>query len=477
MLFSEIYDISDPIAEEWFDPLLDHDTELFIDPFLVFKLKHPLFKHAHDKLIKFFNEAFRVAAESRGNIKHTAYKKLINMLIFPEVSELCLGYTERSTAGSGSSFSFAKIIARTILQSIAIGVKNIEHFEELWILGEGIGCDRISDMTANILKPELIEYTQKICNKLELKQLTSIKLPKAYFDFEFLRWENRDVNLPLNKYTREGILLVPKKFLRELPTINYEDFWDYAWDNRNEQLRTDFNYEVKSKVNKKDIIKIAKQKRFWVNEYIKELEEVSAQPYNLEVDPDIRYKWYLITQEFVANNPVTLTVAKDERELLGIVKMIIEQFRIYIEDNSGYLLLWNEQKNKPRMEKSSQLLFLGIAKHYCKANNIDISKEVDLGRGPVDFKFSNGYTNRILIETKHASSPKLFHGLEDQLPQYMKSEEVKRGYYVVLIHKDEDIKKINKLRDILEKVKKKTGYELEVFTVDATLDKPSASMI
>ncbi|MFC2022161.1 hypothetical protein ACFLTR_02985 [Chloroflexota bacterium] len=43
---------------------------------------------------------------------------------------------------------------------------------------------------------------------------------------------------------------------------------------------------------------------------------------------------------------------------------------------------------------------MGIIKHYCKANDIDISREANIGRGPVDFKVSQCYQLCVLIELK-----------------------------------------------------------------------------
>lgn len=34
---------------------------------------------------------------------------------------------------------------------------------------------------------------------------------------------------------------------------------------------------------------------------------------------------------------------------------------------------------------------VGRVKRYCQANHIDISREADTGRGPVDFEVSRGY--------------------------------------------------------------------------------------
>jgi hypothetical protein len=47
MLFSEHYNVKVNADDDWFDPIMDYDTPLFIDPFLIFENKHPFFGSAH----------------------------------------------------------------------------------------------------------------------------------------------------------------------------------------------------------------------------------------------------------------------------------------------------------------------------------------------------------------------------------------------------------------------------------------------
>lgn len=52
---------------------------------------------------------------------------------------------------------------------------------------------------------------------------------------------------------------------------------------------------------------------------------------------------------------------------------------------------------------------------YFQTNNIDVLPEANIGRGSIDFKLSRGVNERILIEVKLASNPKLRQGLNLQL--------------------------------------------------------------
>src|SRR5437867_3227543 len=110
MLFSARNGVSLSSSDDWFDPILDTDTKLFIDPFLVFVHPKPPFNTAHGRIVDFFDKAFQLAAQTRGNLTGLRYRKLLNILTFPEPRELCLGYTELGTAGSGSGRRFSSVI-------------------------------------------------------------------------------------------------------------------------------------------------------------------------------------------------------------------------------------------------------------------------------------------------------------------------------------------------------------------------------
>jgi hypothetical protein len=149
-------------STDWFDPILDADTQLFVDPFLVFKEKRGFWKGAHTSLIKHFNRAFLMVAEGNLNPETLLYKKALALLVFKEPKEFCLGYTSKGTSGLGSGTGYAESIAEAIAEAIKRGLAHPRHFEELGILNEGIGPDRISDITCTILKSRLVEYTQSI---------------------------------------------------------------------------------------------------------------------------------------------------------------------------------------------------------------------------------------------------------------------------------------------------------------------------
>lgn len=60
------------------------------------------------------------------------------------------------------------------------------------------------------------------------------------------------------------------------------------------------------------------------------------------------------------------------------------------------------------------LFFLLLPTKYCEVNNLDISPETDTGNGPIDFKISKGFNDKINIEMKLSTNTKLLHGYKSQ---------------------------------------------------------------
>jgi hypothetical protein len=73
-------------------------------------------------------------------------------------------------------------------------------------------------------------------------------------------------------------------------------------------------------------------------------------------------------------------------------------FRFFVEQKGGWRLLWNDNDGSEKGEEAAQLVFRGVAEADCRANCIVIDREVDLGRGPIDFKFSNPDHSRVVVD-------------------------------------------------------------------------------
>lgn len=106
---------------------------------------------------------------------------------------------------------------------------------------------------------------------------------------------------------------------------------------------------------------------------------------------------------------------------------VIEIFKDWVENNKG----WSEiqEISTGRREKIVQRLIHLGAKEYITVNNLDISFESDLGRGPVDIKISVG-ADKSICEVKLSSNPQYLHGYQTQVQEYGKAECTENLFYV-----------------------------------------------
>lgn len=473
MHITQCFNIDKTEKDDWFNAILNVDTPLFVDPFLIFNEKKGFWSDSHDLIIKHFEKAFLLVAE--GNLKSNSlsYKKALSILLFTEPNEFCLGYTANGVSGAGGGFGLAQSVASAITEAIKRGLKHPKHFEKLGVMNRGIGPDLISDITLTVLKSRLIQYTQQIAKRHKI-QLDKHKVYASSFNELRKRWITAEVELPTNPFSEKPIIFVPERFLDDLPELNSDDWWNYY---ESVQLRDDLNYEIMGKVDKDTIIKAARENPELVRKWTLEKESEKTSSYDFDKDPLGLIKWLKAANEFASKNPLTITPPKNSSEFFDIINSVTNYFKLFIEEQGGWQLLWNDNKEEKR-EIAPQLLFRGIASNYCKANDISLDAEVNLGRGPVDFKFSTGYSKRVHLEVKKVHNGKFWNGIQYQLPSYMKSDEVEDGWFLAILYRDEGIseKRVKDLPDIVSKVSSDRNLNLHYSLVDAR-PKVSASNI
>ena len=114
-------------------------------------------------------------------------------------------------------------------------------------------------------------------------------------------------------------------------------------------------------------------------------------------------------------------------------------------------------------------MFYGISDSYCEAFDVDISPELNSGRGNIDFKCSKGYKDRVIVEVKLTSNRQLIHGMKTQIMEYAKAEKTNQLVYLV-IDDWKDKEKIKKLYDEYNKIDNKP----ELIVVDTEIKKSAS---
>jgi hypothetical protein len=331
-------------SDDWFDPDLAVDTRLFLDPFLLLdEQSDPTspWAPAHDQLIAHFARCYELLA--KGASAGTTSERIVRgLLTFPEPSELCLGYTASGTSGSGSGARNARLIIGSIVIAIAAGLDRPQHIEEIGILNEGIGADRISDAACNVLKPLIIMYTKEVAHHHRLPT-SKLRVRHSRCNVVTGRWIDEDHDLPENPFTGRPVLLVPQRFLNRLPVLNADDWFDSTF---NADLRRDLNVHVGQRVPKREIVRLARKHPDRIRRWADQLREAGdVHGYDFAQDPLGVVRWQEAGEGFAEDHPVSVRV-RTAAELEDFVRMLLELYRLFIEDQGGWRLLWNDDNTE-----------------------------------------------------------------------------------------------------------------------------------
>jgi hypothetical protein len=429
--FSEHFGVAPEVLKKLgaFDPSLNVDTKLFIDPLLLPHSGQALFNDSAWKRYEGHFEriiALLMKANGANDPNWLAARRLLS---FREVKWTCLGYGADGIAGAGSGKFLTDNMMQTAKQIIQLGIDDTELFLAFALFEDGIGPDRISDMTTNVVLPEIISFTEQIS--------TQLRIPTRLTHLSTIGAGRVSAQLPVNPFANGPVLLVPADILRALPLA--ADWGAISQDAEARNVKDDVNFHIielwqrKSKEAKADLkAEVLKDKESfqWLIDTIK---SIDIDAYDFTLDPEFEVRWKEIGRRIVGEHAREIVPPKnyDKADLERVVLDVIEVFRFLIEDRrlSEELYL---PSGKARTEKAAQRLFFAVAYSYCKANDIDITPEADTGNGPVDFKFSRGFQGRILIEIKLTKNPKLVAGYTKQVAKYALAEETDLARYLVI---------------------------------------------
>ena len=407
-----------------FDPLLNVDTPLFIDPLLLENSAIPEMRVANDLWIAHFEEVVLLLTRVKA-IGDQVWRAAERKFRFPEVPGTCLGYGS-GIRGSGIGTGLRSRLLETARRIIDLGVEDPRLFILLPLIEADIGPDRISDMTTSIIGPQLAAYTQRV-------------LTDQAITIEGFTIGPNAVQLPRNPLAemRTPVIIVPRDILRDLPIASdWEDIAAAAA--ANDDLRERINRRIgdiwtaKMRREKQELRTRVLANRLAIDTLLNVIADSDKEPYDVAIDPAGVNRWFEDGYSFALENPIQIDMPerRGPAQLVFIVEAIINQFREVIENNGLWKLL--HVNGSPRREKYAQLLFFGVAQAYCEANNIDISPESDAGGGPVDFKFSTGSDAKVVVELKLSKNARLRHGYTNQLEAYKNAERTDLGYFLIM---------------------------------------------
>lgn len=211
-------------------------------------------------------------------------------------------------------------------------------------------------------------------------------------------------------------------------------FDDIDWIcQENERVRQEINdyFDLgrKNKFLKSQILALMHNSSSFRSAIVTAYKTMPKTAYDFSVDPAGEYAWLAASREYACKYPLSIPEVSLDTidDVLTVTKTICERFKALIENNGLSKLLYNNDGSS-KHESAAKLLFYGIMDSYCESNGIDLTKEGNNGRGPVDFKLSRCSRDKVVVETKLTSNSQLRHGVEIQLPIYISRKRQNRQF-------------------------------------------------
>ena len=482
LYFSQHFGVSPKVLEDYgaFDISLASDLPLFVDPFLLFNSKKQEYRDLHDGMIRYlvFLRDRATPDLDPGLIK--------SWYMFQEVKQNWLGFTVLGNSGSGLGKDFARAL-HSSLGSILKGfgsesITKGAHLEKLALIKEGVGRDNISDFTTNLIKGYLLEYTQAFAQAhLSADRRGTFSVARAVFNYETETWESRQYELPALR--GDYVLLTPADMLTKDDTwISRSDlvreFSSIPDAIEDDQLRAQVNNYLFKKLSdnptKKEYSDLAAaailQFPEVIDYYIRQKENTGEQAVGLsarrrqEVFEILVQMVQRVVEDIRVNTSLYLTPVTSYDEALTRAN----GFKKYVENQDGYRLLNKPGQERPLATEKEVQLFFGL---IFFGSEFDVNREVNNGRGPVDFKVSKGAVDKSLIEIKLASNSQLKRNLQNQIEVYEKANGTRSSVKMIVCYTEADVAKVDAVLKELD-----LRGEKSIVVIDARADnKPSGS--
>lgn len=193
------------------------DTALFIDPYALRVLPSDWAADCVTLVQSFFETVLN-------QIRNENHDKATSLLeVLSEPNETHLGFSKGKSRGRAIGKISALKLWEALKNSEATKTGLLEDLEDTILMIEGVSSDIISDMTTNIIKMPLIQYTQDCCNYYGIELTKDIDSGPVW-DSEELCWVSRYVDLPLGEFGK--LLFVPKTIARKRLEFDVDEYYN-----------------------------------------------------------------------------------------------------------------------------------------------------------------------------------------------------------------------------------------------------------
>lgn len=433
-----------------FNPILNFDTKLFVEPLLLKNSSSPIIKASLESYNDFFRKLLILIKASK-EPDDKAWREAKRRISFPEYKATCIGYGSDSINGSGSGLELNEKILQSAKEIVDLAKDDAGIFQLLPLLEEGIGADIVSDMTQTIIDDEICQYTVESMEKLGVNGTFSYYTKKGHY------------LLPWNFYYKCPVKLLPVDILSNLPMADTFDDWITKVAAINQELRNRINehigetwFEYNKAQKKESILKLIKSDKDFFFAVLSTLQNASLDHYDIKKDYQGLRRWLEDSKKFITPQTFNKIKSVDEKQeaLFEAVEEIIAHFKDLIECQDLWRVFWTEHGLglKHVNELYSQMLFYMVSNTWLTAHdsNISLDRYFNQETKHIYYDFSVSKMCSVTVQVKHSDN---FAGLErcyyKQHSLYNEGK-AKRSFYVVMNFMD---KKSNQLQGILEKQK------------------------
>lgn len=217
--FSEFFGKAVTQAElDFVDIDIYKDTPLYLDPYAIQIRNDDWSALCGDHIRSFFSELLDAMREDNQNrIEQLTWN-------LHEPNETFLGVSQGRPSGRGISQKKARSLVDAIKDSYAFQTGQISDVSEASLYVAGIGPDTISDLTTNVLRGPLAEYTTAQCDLQDIPTEEVNFLPPVWSP-ERANWEAKSLMLPI--VNGKAVLLVPKFSVRRRLSLDSQEFYNH----------------------------------------------------------------------------------------------------------------------------------------------------------------------------------------------------------------------------------------------------------
>lgn len=482
--FADSFGIEKSILEEYgaFNVSLINDLPLFIDPFLLFNSEIPEYQDLHDEIIKYMRFLKEVCLG-----EDIPEPLLIEWFTFREVKQTWLGFSKVGNDGRGLGRDFAVSLYRNLNSAFRdFGDERVSkgsHLEKLCLLKDGVGRDNISDFTTNLIKEYLARFTQTFATRyLAEHQCRKVTLRKASFNYKTRSWRTGSFILPY--INDDFVLLTPRDMLtKDESWINrselLDSFEDIADSLPDATLRAQVNdylrrvmpreEDATKKAVRAAIAMAAEKYPEVLDYYIRDKEEEGDRAVSI-ADLNVRHVENIFVhnvQSLVLKHLTPVGFYETPGDTHAEAMARVQYLKDVIENKGGHRVFY---MNGQAIQREADLQVMYRLVWY--ASPSDVSREVDDGRGPADFKVSRGSADKTIVEFKLAKNTQLKRNLMKQCEIYEAASDATHPSIKVIMHfnDEERIRVLNILKDL------KLDKNENIVLIDACADnKPSGS--